>query len=194
MQLSKQAGFTLVELVVTMTVAAVLVSAAIPYLHDMIVDNRLRSLNNQLVSSMAYIRAESIKRVYNVTMCPRNGDGSDCSTLSSFSDGWITFVNCNPDTNNTPDTTTNVCDTNGDGVDDAPETILSDTVLTTMTNVTLSGSATLRRAISYRPNGNSVANGTFYIDQDGVNRYKITIALGTGRITSCNMKTSSSCP
>lgn len=182
-----QAGLTLVELVVTLTVVAILASVAAPSLRDMLTSNRLTAANNQLVSTINYARAEAVKRVYNVVLCVRNSDGSDCTSNSgdSYENGWIVFVDCN--TNSTPDTATNVCDTNGDGVSDAPEAILADTKPNLTSGMTIVGSSGLEQKIGYKPNGNASKSGNLVLNMDGSAYYQITIAANTGRLSSCKV-------
>jgi type IV fimbrial biogenesis protein FimT len=76
----------------------------------MIMNNRLTSIANDLLADLATARSEASKRRGRVTVCKNaNGAGADttCSTTSSWSDGWLVFV-----------------DTNGNGALDAGETIL----------------------------------------------------------------------
>jgi type IV fimbrial biogenesis protein FimT len=192
----KQKGMTLVELVVTLAVAAILASVAVPSLREMMENNRLVALNNQLVSSINYVRGEAVKRVYDVTMCVRNSDGSDCAASGGFENGWIVFVNCNPQTNTTPDTT-NVCDFNGDGVNESPEPVLQDVQPDAHGITITSNNPSTPRTITYRANGKSSSAGTLTIgsteleldlDMNSVPRYKVAIAVTTGRVRSCKVK------
>ena len=182
-----QTGLTLVELVVTLTVVAILASVATPSLRDMLTNNRLTAANNQLVSAVNYARAEAVKRVYNVVLCVRNGDGSGCTANSgdSYESGWIVFVDCNA--NSTPDVATNACDTNGDSVVDAPELILADAKPNLMSGMAIVGSSGLEQKIGYKPNGNVSKSGSLSLKLDGSEQYKITLAPNTGRISSCKV-------
>lgn len=184
-----QTGMTLIETMVTIAVLAIIVASAAPSIHAMIVNNRLTAFNNQLVSSLHYIRGEAVKRVYNVSMCVRNPTGSGCTTdaTAGFENGWIAFVNCNPASNSIPDTTTDVCDYNGDGVAETPEEILLDITPDLMAGISVTGPAAIRQKIDYRPNGNASNIGTLIMNLDGTPRYKITLAMGTGRISSCKV-------
>lgn len=200
----KQAGMTLVELVVTLAVVAILASAAIPSLREMMENNRLTALNNQLVSSINYVRGEAVKRAYDVAMCVRNSDGSDCASSGGFENGWIVFVNCNPTSPTNvpippvPDTTTNVCDFNRDGVNESPEPILLDSTPDTH-GITISNSNTTGnpRLITYKPNGQSSSAKTLTIgatelelglNLNAIPRYKVIMAPHTGRVRSCKVK------
>lgn len=55
-------GFTLVELMITIAVVAVLLTLAAPSLYDFILVQRLKSINAQLVTDMQFARSEAISR------------------------------------------------------------------------------------------------------------------------------------
>ena len=56
------AGFTLIELMVVVAVAGVLVLMVAPSFRDMIVINRLRGVNAQLVTDLQFARSEAARR------------------------------------------------------------------------------------------------------------------------------------
>lgn len=56
-------GFTLVELMITLTVAAVLLTLAAPSLYDFLLVQRLKSINAQLVTDMQFARSEALSRL-----------------------------------------------------------------------------------------------------------------------------------
>ena len=60
--LSRQHGLTLVELAVTMAVAAVLVSTAGPSLSDIIAARRLDGVATQLASDIQFVRTDAVAR------------------------------------------------------------------------------------------------------------------------------------
>lgn len=189
----KQTGMTLIELVVTVTIVAILSAVALPSLKEMIESNRLTALNNQLVSSLNYVRGEAVKRAYEVTMCVRNSTGTGCATSGGFENGWIVFVDCDGD--NTVDTTG--CNY-GPGNTNAAEDILMDTA-PDFQGVTVTGTTTATPSIRYRPNGGiagvsgslTLNTTTQEYEQDlnvgSTARYKIKIQSATGRIASCKI-------
>ncbi len=63
-------GFTLVELVVAISVLAVLVSLAAPMYQSFVTNNRTRSAAYSLVSALAFARSEAVKRNTAVSVAP----------------------------------------------------------------------------------------------------------------------------
>jgi len=62
-----QNAFTLVELMVTLAVAAILVSMALPNMRSVLLSNRITSKANELVRAINYVRSESIVgKVFNI--------------------------------------------------------------------------------------------------------------------------------
>ena len=83
-------GFTLVELLVTVTVLGVLLGVGMPNLFNLIEQNRLTTDANNLVVSLNYARSEAIRRNSLVSVCP-SADGNDCNS-DSWTDGGIVFT------------------------------------------------------------------------------------------------------
>ena len=61
-QLSRQLGFTLIELCTVMSIIAVLAMAGMPALSDFLANSKLREASNVLVSTTLFARSEAIKR------------------------------------------------------------------------------------------------------------------------------------
>ena len=59
---TNQNGFTLVELMVTIAIAAILVAIAVPSFRSMILSNRIHGATAEFQSALAIARAEAIKR------------------------------------------------------------------------------------------------------------------------------------
>ncbi|MDI9246787.1 GspH/FimT family pseudopilin [Marinobacter sp. CHS3-4] len=104
--LHKNAGFTLVEMIVVLVVLAIITMAVIPGFGNLISKNQRVADVNLLVSSLNFARTEAIKRGNNVTFstdgglgsgwCVHSGDASnDCASdqIRSFqSSGNMTFT------------------------------------------------------------------------------------------------------
>ena len=61
-------GFTLLELMVTVAVAAILATVAVPGFRDLIQNNRVTTQTNELVSALNFARTEAVKRGRNVAV------------------------------------------------------------------------------------------------------------------------------
>lgn len=83
-------GFTLIELMVTVTVLAILLMVAIPSFNSALINYRLTSISNTFVASAQLARSEAIKRNSRVTMC-KSANGVDCTTSGGWQQGWILF-------------------------------------------------------------------------------------------------------
>lgn len=86
-------GFTLIELLLTLVIASIVVTLAVPAFTDTIRNNRLTAQSNDLVTAVNLARAEAIKRRSDVTICPST-DQSTCAA-SAWQNGWIVRANNN---------------------------------------------------------------------------------------------------
>ncbi len=70
-------GFTLVELMVTIFVAAILMAIAVPSFKHIIASSRLTTVSNSLVDALNTARMEAIKRNSDTQFCANAGNGDD---------------------------------------------------------------------------------------------------------------------
>jgi len=106
---SHDSGFTLIEMIVTVSIVAILSSIAAPSFRGMLENNRATVEANELVSGLLLARSEALKRRNNVTLCT-SIDQTTCAGNgeTNFAKGWIVFQDCND---------TQVLDTNaGNGI------------------------------------------------------------------------------
>lgn len=76
-------GFTLVELVITLVVAAILFAVAIPSFNNLINTNRLTTATNTLVGALNTARMEAIKRNGSVQFCSNVASTNGTDTLGT---------------------------------------------------------------------------------------------------------------
>lgn len=100
-----QRGFTLIELVVTATIVAVLSAAAMPYLGELVRGQRIKTAISDINASVIYARSEAIKRNQNVAICAST-DGAECAGATNWATGWIVFVDA--DGNGAPGAATDI--------------------------------------------------------------------------------------
>lgn len=101
------AGFTLMELIITLLIVGVLVTLGVPSLKTFMQNNRLIAASNDLVSAMNIARSEAIKLNKRVSVC-ESSDGKSCTTTGKWENGWIVFIDADGDLNNTGATCTGV--------------------------------------------------------------------------------------
>jgi len=89
----RNAGFTMTELLVVMSIAAILLTIGIPSFKYVTVSNRLSTEINGLLGDMQYARSEAVKEGLPVTVCS-SPDGQTCGN-SHWQNGWIVFLDSN---------------------------------------------------------------------------------------------------
>lgn len=82
--MSRQRGFSIYELAVTLVVLAILVALASPSMSDFLRRNRVAASTNNLLHAINYARAESLRGGFPVTLCP-TADGASCSNATNWS-------------------------------------------------------------------------------------------------------------
>lgn len=85
-------GFTLVELMVTVTIMAILTMIALPSYRDTIRRNQVNSASNALLASLNYARAEAITRAQIVTLCPSATAAGCTSGGTAWENGWMVYT------------------------------------------------------------------------------------------------------
>jgi len=94
---AKQAGFTLIEVMVAVVVLSVLLSIGVPNFRDFIRNARLSAAANDFISATNLARAEAIKRNRPASVCSRTLGEDTCDDGGDFRDGWLVFVDLDAD-------------------------------------------------------------------------------------------------
>lgn len=95
MKIKNSNGFTLIELMVTMAVAAILLSAGAPSFGTLMKNNRMVAENYALRTVLSAARSEAQTQRTPVTVC-RSVDGIECSN-GNWAVGYIAFVDLDQD-------------------------------------------------------------------------------------------------
>ncbi len=83
-------GFTIVELMITVSVASILLAVAVPSFNQLMVTNRLTTQANDFVSALNYARSEAIKRNTSVSLCrASSATATTCATAAGNWSDWI---------------------------------------------------------------------------------------------------------
>ena len=95
-QTRKMHGFTVVELMFCIAVAAVLCAISAPALGNFVHGETLRTSRNALVTSLNMARNTAVARQSHIVVCPST-DQRTCSDDNWWQQGWIVFDDRNGD-------------------------------------------------------------------------------------------------
>ncbi|MBW7473096.1 GspH/FimT family pseudopilin [Marinobacter sp. M216] len=88
----RSSGFTLVELLITITILGIIATFAVPSFREMVLNNRLAAQTNEVSSFISYARSEASKlREGAVTICA-SADSASCSGSAAWDSGVIVFL------------------------------------------------------------------------------------------------------
>lgn len=84
-------GFTLIELMVTISIGAILLAIAVPSYQSFVSSSRMTAQSNDFLSALQLARSEAVKRGTLVSLC-KSADGAACIVTGTWAQGWIVFV------------------------------------------------------------------------------------------------------
>jgi len=85
-------GFTLIELMVTIAIVAILLAVALPSFEGSMRSNRLATTTNELISTIALARSEALRSRRGAGLCA-TADGLACGT--NWNLGWMVWADAN---------------------------------------------------------------------------------------------------
>lgn len=89
-----QRGLTMVELMVTVSIMAILLAVGVPSYRYITTSNRVSAEVNGLLLDLQFARSEALKQGRAVTVCPVTTTGT-CAGNSNWQNGWIVFMDIN---------------------------------------------------------------------------------------------------
>ena len=90
----RETGVTLVELIFTIAVLAVLMSISLPALGNLVQNAQARGAHGALMTSLALARMSAVAHNAQVAVCP-SADQVNCTGDVWWQRGWIVFVDTN---------------------------------------------------------------------------------------------------
>src|SRR3569832_2387550 len=162
-----QRGLTLIEAMITLAIAAILLTLAVPSLQDFITRNRLNKKVKNFVAALYVARCESVMRQQKNNQRP-SATPPTCASNNNWHQGWSLYSNVNG--------------TN--------EVIQQNPPLPGDRFVITSG----RNVITFNPRGQSGTNDTFTIcDTGAIANTRRVVLSPEGRVRTEKLTTSGGC-
>jgi len=83
-------GFTLVEVLVVLSITAIIVGAATPSFMNIVANNRVAVASNELLTTLNLAKGEAVRSGMTTVLCTSQ-TGSQCNDAANWSDGLILF-------------------------------------------------------------------------------------------------------
>jgi type IV fimbrial biogenesis protein FimT len=163
MNTGQQKGLTALELIVTMAVIAILLSAGVPAFKNYAWNLRMKVAMEMLQTDLTEARGHAISHNIRTVICPAV-DNRDCSGQATWHDGWIVFS-----------------DLNADHHKQEGEPLLKHAGAAELLNISSSDS---RRYLRFYPNGTAPGSNTtiLFCDRRGTAHANTITVSNSGRI------------
>ncbi len=89
-------GMTLLELMMALTVVAILVAIAVPSFQQVTASSRTASAINDFITAVTLARSEALRRATPTRVCA-SANLADCSGAPDWATGWVVFVDIDND-------------------------------------------------------------------------------------------------
>jgi type IV fimbrial biogenesis protein FimT len=159
-------GFTLLEMLATLALVALLAALATPSFQETLLNARRTEVLNDLVRSLHLARVESLRSGRDAVVCPVDADGFCAGRSENWAGGWRVYVN----------------QAGGDAsrLDDGDRLLLSrERSIDPERDGRLAAN---REGIVYRPFNRRSTNGTLvYCDRRGARAARAVVISHTGR-------------
>jgi len=175
--LARVRGTTLLELMASLGIVAVVLGMATPSFATLIERNRTTTVANRLIADLARTRSEAITTHTRTVFCP-SADARTCAAGSNFTFGWIGFQ-----------------DRDGDAQADAGEKVFAVAQASDMAGRRVATTAG-RRALRFRADGrNAGTNLTLRVcDASGVPQRLVIVNVGGRARVAPAPPSTASCP
>jgi type IV fimbrial biogenesis protein FimT len=174
----KSRGFNLLELMITLAVAVIFVTIALPSFSGILQSVRLKTQIYDFNGALDFARSEAVKRGKWVTVCASAAQAACGPNGTQWENGWIVFV----DTNN------NHTFVAGEDLLRATSALISTYTLRATAATTLATTNASYGYITFNAKGAPSASGQFVLCQNGLINPSQAVLIGTsGRITAAQV-------
>jgi len=88
----KHRGFTLLELLIAVSMVAILVGIAAPSMRSFLLQNGVQSDERELLADFSVARGKAVETNSYVSICGKAAGANTCNASADWSNGWIVFV------------------------------------------------------------------------------------------------------
>lgn len=85
-------GFTVLELMVAVSVMSILLSIGVPAFNDVVRNNQISAASSNMVAALTLARSEAMKRGTRVSLCAAAGPTACSASNEDWNNGWIVFA------------------------------------------------------------------------------------------------------